>query len=59
MRQQLTRQAFADVAALVRWCGALQAQDLAGGKWAIGLRTRGATLADVDAAIATRRIVRT
>ncbi len=58
-RQQLTTQAFDDPAALVRWCGAVQAQDLAGGKWAIGLRTRGATVADIDAAIAGRRIVRT
>lgn len=65
-RQQLTRQVFDDVAALVRWFGAVQAQDLPGGKWAIGLRVRGGgaaggaapTVADVDAAIAARRIVR-
>ena len=37
---------------------ALQAQDYAAGKWAIGLRSPGATLADVDAAINSGAIVR-
>jgi hypothetical protein len=39
--------------------GAVQAQDHAGGLWAIGLRTPDATQADVTEAIATRTIVRT
>ena len=38
---------------------AVQAQDYAGATWAIGLRTPGATLVDVERAIAERRIVRT
>ncbi|TFB53091.1 winged helix DNA-binding domain-containing protein [Cryobacterium tagatosivorans] len=37
---------------------ALQAQDYAAGKWALGVRAPGATLADVDAAINSGAIVR-
>lgn len=44
---------------VVRWLGAVQAQDHLGALWAIGLRTRGATEADVERAIAERAIVRT
>jgi hypothetical protein len=39
--------------------GGIQAQDHGGAVWSIGLRARGRTSADVDAAIAGRRIVRT
>lgn len=39
--------------------GALQAQDYAQALWAIGTRTRSATLVDVEQAISTRQIVRT
>ena len=48
-----------DPAEVVAHLGALQAQDHAGALWAIGLRTQGAGLADVQRAIAARRIVRT
>ncbi|AGA56653.1 hypothetical protein Theco_0432 [Thermobacillus composti KWC4] len=44
---------------VVRRLGALQAQDYAQATWAIGLRTESATLADVERAIADRRIVLT
>ena len=37
---------------------AIQAQDLPGAKWALGLRAPGTTLADVDAALAAGTIVR-
>ena len=37
---------------------ALQAQDFASAKWAIGVRSPGTTLADIDAAIDSGRIVR-
>ncbi len=43
----------------VRWMGALQAQDYAQAVWAVGLRTRGGALANVERAIAERKIVRT
>ncbi len=44
---------------VVRWMGALQAQDYTQALWAIGLRTRSSTLAHVERAIAERKIVRT
>ncbi len=44
---------------LVRWMGAVQAQDFAGGLWGVGLRSRGAVEAEVEAAVAARSIVRT
>ena len=57
--QQIARPKFDDPAALVRWMGAVQAQDYLGGLWAVGLRTRGATEASVEAAITRREFVRT
>ena len=45
-------------AEVVRHLLAMQAQDFAGAKWAIGLRTTTATDADVDAAVRRREIVR-
>ncbi len=44
---------------VVRWMGALQAQAYGQALWAIGLRTQAATVADVERAIAERRIVLT
>lgn len=44
---------------VVRWLGALQAQDYRGALWAIGLRTTGATERSVEQALAERIIVRT
>jgi hypothetical protein len=60
MRQQrIGHKPFADPAATVRWLGAVQAQDYLGSLWAIGLRTRAATEASIEKAIADRSIVRT
>lgn len=44
---------------VVRWLGALQAQEFSLAKWSIAQRTRGATKADVDHALAEGVIVRT
>lgn len=44
---------------MVAWLGAVQSQDYYGGTWAIGLRVRGLTAADVDAAFDAGRILRT
>lgn len=44
---------------VVRWMGAVQAQEYAGALWAVALRTRGATAADVEQAMTEGRIVRT
>jgi hypothetical protein len=57
--QQIARTRFDDPADLVRWMGAVQAQDYLGALWAIGLRTQGMTEAAVEEAIARRAIIRT
>jgi len=57
--QHVSRPTFRDPADVVRWLGAVQAQDYLGGLWAIGLRTRGATEGSVEDAVARRAIVRT
>ena len=57
--QRLVGKPFAAPEDVVRWLGAVQAQDYAGAMWAIALRTRGATDADVDRACADGRILRT
>jgi hypothetical protein len=46
------------VAATVRHSLAMQAQDFAGAKWSVGLRTEGSTDAAIEAALATGDIVR-
>jgi hypothetical protein len=60
MRQQrIGHKPFASPAATVHWFGAIQAQDYLGSLWAVGLRTRAATEASVERALAERSIVRT
>ena len=44
---------------VVRWLGAVQAQDYYGAKWALGLRTRGATDETVEQAFTEGKILRT
>ena len=58
-RQELLGPRFRTPAELVRWMGAVQAQDYPGGLWAMGLRLAEATEASVEAAVAARTIVRT
>src|SRR5438034_5579338 len=57
--QQIAQHDFRTPAELVSHLGAVQAQDFAGGKWAIGLRLPNATGADIEGAIADRSIIRT
>lgn len=57
--QQLRNPRKRTAAEVVRWMGAVQAQDYAGGLWAIGLRSADLLESDVEAAIAARSIVRT
>ncbi len=64
MRERLANQQLAGSSVrspeeLVRWFGAVQAQDYPGSLWAIGLRVPGSVAADVEAALEARRIVRT
>ena len=44
---------------IVEWLGAVQAQDYTGAAWALAIRSRGLTLADVDRALASGAIIRT
>lgn len=57
--QHVTRPVFSDPADVVRWLGAVQAQDYLAGLWGVGLRTKGATEAAVENAVERRAIVRT
>ncbi|MBI2548036.1 AlkZ family DNA glycosylase [Candidatus Woesearchaeota archaeon] len=57
--QQLGKTTFRKPEALVRWMGAVQAQDYHGGLWGIGLRLPGITKSDIEQAISERKIVRT
>ena len=57
--QRLAGAGFDSPADVVRWFGAVQAQDSAGARRAVGMRATAATAADVEQAIAARAIVRT
>jgi hypothetical protein len=57
--QHISRPAFNDAADVVRWLGAVQAQDYLGALWALGLRSKQATEASVEEAITRRTIIRT
>jgi len=57
--QFITRPTFQKPGDVVRWFGAVQAQDYLGALWAVGLRMENATEAGVEQAIADRAIVRT
>ncbi len=48
-----------DVAGVVTWFGAMQAQDLAGGLWSFGVRLPGRSVDDVTAALERREALRT
>ena len=48
-----------DVAGVVEWFGAMQAQDMASGLWSLGVRLPGRTAGDITAALERREAVRT
>lgn len=56
---QLAQPEFEKPADLVEWMGAVQAQDYAMSKWAVGMRLKSGTLQKVDEALAKGEIVRT
>jgi hypothetical protein len=58
-RPSSTPERPADVAGVVSWFGAMQAQDLASGMWSLGVRLPGATMTDVQAALERREALRT
>jgi hypothetical protein len=62
-RMRLRNQGIADPRftsphAVVSWFGAIQAQDYLGALWAVGLRMKKAVEADIERALAERKIVR-
>jgi hypothetical protein len=56
---RLDRSEFRSPGDVVRWSGAVQAQDYAGARWAIGLRAKDLTDADVERAFDEGTILRT
>lgn len=57
--QRLAGRRFRRPEEVAAWFGAVQAQDYLGALWALGLRTRGATEASIEAAETRRALVRT
>lgn len=57
--QHIAQPRFDNPAEVVSWLGAVQAQEYLSALWAVGLRTREATEASVEQALADRTIVRT
>ena len=59
VNQRIEGEKFEKPEEVVRWLGAIQAQDYLQSLWAIGLRLQSATVADIEQAIADGKIVRT
>ena len=59
LNQKLVRTGCRTPEAVVAWLGAVQAQDYPGARWALGLRAKGVTDADVERACDEGRILRT
>jgi hypothetical protein len=57
--QHITKATFEKPDEVVKWLGAVQAQDYLGSLWAVGFRMRNATEEDIEQAIADRTIIRT
>lgn len=59
LSQQLADPQFDNPRDLVSWMGAVQAQDYAMSKWALGIRLKTATMQDIDASLRKGEILRT
>jgi hypothetical protein len=57
--QHIAKQSFKKPEDIVKWLGAVQAQDYAGAKWALGLRLQNSTDAAIDEAMGKGNIIRT
>src|ERR1041385_561325 len=57
--QRLVGEPFTTVEQAVGWLGAVQSQDYAGAKWALGMRVRGVGDADLDRLLDVGVILRT
>ena len=58
INQGLVRSKFKNSKEVVKWFGAVQAQDYANAKWAIGLRLPNARNEDIEKAITKGEIIR-
>jgi hypothetical protein len=58
LNQGIADPRFTSAHAVVSWNGAVQAQDYLGALWAVGLRMQNAVEADIERALAERKIVR-
>ncbi|GLV59334.1 hypothetical protein KDH_61610 [Dictyobacter sp. S3.2.2.5] len=59
LSQRIMGEKFESPEGVVRWMGAMQAQDYLQALWAIGLRMQNATVATIEQAIVERKILRT
>jgi Winged helix DNA-binding domain len=59
VNQRIDGERFEKPEEVVRWLGAIQAQDYPQSLWAIGLRLKSATVADIERAISGGKILRT
>ena len=57
--QLVTQRRFEKPGDVVQWLGAVQAQDFAAAKWALGLRLQGVTDDDMEQAFSDGAILRT
>lgn len=57
--QQIAKTSFSGAQETVEWMGALQAQDYAMAKWAVGVRLPGSTQAAIQSTIDTGQVLRT
>lgn len=57
--QHISGERFENPEDVVRWMGAMQAQDYHQALWAIGVRTKSSTVAEIEQAIIDRKILRT
>ncbi|MBW8682722.1 winged helix DNA-binding domain-containing protein [Chitinophaga rhizophila] len=57
--QQLIHPAFTTAPELVKWCGAIQAQDYEMSKWAVGMRLPESNSQDIEKCIAAGELIRT
>src|SRR5713226_5863005 len=57
--QLISQQTFEKPGDVVQWLGAVQAQDYAAAKWALGLRLQGVTSDDIEQAFTDGAILRT
>ena len=58
LNQQIAAHKFESPGELVKWLGAVQAQDYLGALWAVGLRLNNAAESDIEKAISNKTILR-